>query len=216
MKYAHAHLLRDHFEKGAFLGMAARMLGGPVLNAAERFAGPAAGRMAQGALGRVGAGALGTGCQATRGALGMGGSGIGGAAGRLGASVSPAASAMRSGQGGASMFGMKLSGCELVDKLAMEILSNDGAPYDLAHRALGAGSYAAFALPYLMPSLHSNPTATNALNAAGLVGLGVNSIRDLAHGDKPSLMDLGGLGLMGGRMLYDKLHGVKSPALPAP
>jgi len=74
------------------------------------------------------------------------------------------------------------------------------------HRYVNAASYGAFALPYLSERVHDNHRLTTALNAAGLLGLGLTSADKVRHGDDLSLYDVGGLGLMGAGMIHGALR----------
>lgn len=74
------------------------------------------------------------------------------------------------------------------------------------HRYANAASYGAFMLPYLSERVHDNHALTTALNAAGLLGLGLTSADNVRHGDAMSLYDVGGLGLMGAGMIHSALR----------
>ncbi len=74
------------------------------------------------------------------------------------------------------------------------------------HRPVNIASYGAFALPYIFPSIHDNHRLTTALNTAGLLGLGATAGHSYAQGDRMSLYDIGGLGLMGAGVLHSALR----------
>jgi hypothetical protein len=74
------------------------------------------------------------------------------------------------------------------------------------HRPVNALSYGAFALPYLSETIHDNPKLTAALNAAGLLGLGVTSADSVRHGDPMAAYDVAGLGMMGAGMIHGALR----------
>jgi len=198
MTYPFDDLLASHYKKAsnkeAFWGALARGIGKAV---------PAAAKTVGGAIFGPG--------KSTASKIGFGAAtayGIGSAmnAGQNGPSVNTPLGTM----GGPSpQQGPKMASSldeSFVEKMAFQILGPKVAgDFSPIHRAVNAASYGAFMLPYLSKRVHDNQPLSNALNTAGLLGLGATSAHNLAHGDKPAAYDLAGLGLMGAGMLHSHL-----------